>query len=406
MDRIGDARYVLLGEASHGTHEYYLWRARLSRRLIEERGFSFVAVEGDWPDCFRVHQYVTGQLDAPSAVSVLHEFARWPTWMWANWEVAAFCEWLRVWNLRRAPQHRAGFHGLDVYSLRESLDAIVRYLRQNHPEALEIAYRAFQCFDALGGDDPQDYAVATLMAPQGCEADVLALLREVRRRAAPIDGQAIDDLDAEMNAEVVRGAEAYYRTMIRGGSASWNLRDRHMADTLDRLMAHHGPNAKGIVWAHNTHVGDARQTDMASAGMFNIGQIAREDHADEGVVLVGFGTNAGSVIAGRSWGAPMERLAVPRARPGSWDAELHHLGAGNRMLIFPPHPESSVAMLAPRGQRAIGVVYNPEYERGNYVPTVLPLRYDALLFMDETQALHPLHVEPALESPELYPWNV
>jgi erythromycin esterase-like protein len=299
----------------------------------------------------------------------------------------------------------AGFFGLDVYSLRESLDAIVLYLRHNHPDALESAYRAFRCFDALGGDDPQEYAVATLMVPEGCEADVVALLHEIRRRTAGRDVRGLSELDAEMNAEVVRGAEAYYRTMIRGGGHSWNLRDRHMADTLDRLMAHHGPEAKAIVWAHNTHVGDARYTDMALAGMFNLGQLAREEHGDEGVVLVGFGTHEGSVIAGRSWGAPMERMPVPRARPGTWDAALHELG-GDRLVIFPPHPEATEALLVPRGQRAIGVVYNPEYERGNYVPTILPLRYDALLHIDRTQALHPLHVEPELESPELYPWNV
>lgn len=407
LDRIGEARYVLLGEASHGTHDYYLWRSRLSRRLIEERGFSFVAVEGDWPDCFRLNRYVTGLLDASSAAPVLREFARWPTWMWANWEVAAFAEWLRGWNLRHPERNRTGFYGLDVYSLRESLDAIVLYLRRNHPDAVEKAYRAFRCFDALGGDDPQEYAVATLLAPSGCEAEVIELLLEIRRRTAAASGfgSGLEELDAEMNAAVVRGAEAYYRTMIRGGGASWNLRDRHMAEMLDRLMIHHGPNAKAIVWAHNTHVGDARHTDMAAAGMVNLGQLAREQHGSDGVVLVGFSTYGGSVIAGRAWGAPMERLLAPSARAGSWDAALHELG-GDRLLIFPPHPEPSDSLLAPRGQRAIGVVYDPEHERGNYVPTVLPLRYDAVLHFDRTQALHPLHIEPTLESPELYPWNV
>jgi erythromycin esterase len=406
LDRIGDARYVLMGEASHGTHEFYLWRARLSRRLIEERGFSFVAVEGDWPDCFRINRYVLGLLDVPSAEAILHEFARWPTWMWANREVAAFAEWLQGRNADLPEAQRAGFYGLDVYSLRESLEAIVGYLGERHPDALEAAHRAFQCFERLGGDDPQEYAVSTMLVPQGCERDVLELLAEVRRRAGSGSRQPLHDLDAEMNAEVLRGAEAYYRTMIEGGGASWNLRDRHMADTLDRLMTWHGPAAKGIVWAHYTHIGDARHTDMADAGMFNIGQIAREEHGAEGVVLVGFGSYEGSVIAGRSWGAPMERMPIPPARTGSWDAALHLLGGEDRLLVIPPRSESSAGLLAPRGQRAIGVVYNPEMEWGNYVPTVLPLRYDALLYLDRTQALHPLHFDVSPEPPELWPWNV
>ncbi|MCC6314470.1 MAG: erythromycin esterase family protein [Thermomicrobiales bacterium] len=406
LERIGDARYVLLGEASHGTHDYYRWRALISQRLITEKGFDFVAVEGDWPDCFRVNQYARGRISAPTAVDVLRDFARWPTWMWANWEVAAFIEWLTRFNAGRPEDDRVGFYGLDVYSLHESLEAIVGYLQEHHPEALPAAQRAFRCFEAFG-DDPQEYALATRLVPRNCEDDVVRLLSTVRERAGAIGpGQSVADLDAEMNAWVVVNAEEYYRQMLGGGAVTWNLRDRHMAETLERLMRFHGPRAKAIVWEHNTHIGDARYTDMAADGMFNLGQLVREEKSSDGVVLAGFGSYAGSVIAGSAWGAPMEKMTVPPAQPGSWEAELHALNAEDRLLLFRPPAARSAALAQPRGNRAIGVVYRPEAEWGNYVPTVLPLRYDAFMYIDRTEALHPLHITPTPETPELYPWGV
>jgi erythromycin esterase len=404
LERIGDARYVLLGEASHGTHEYYLWRARISRRLIEEKGFRFIAVEGDWPDCFRVNRYVHGKLDDLTAEEVLRGFDRWPTWMWANWEVVALAEWLHLHNEGRPEDEQAGFYGLDVYSLWESLYEIIGYLKQHDPDAVGAAYQAFRCFEPYA-EDPQEYARATLFVPDTCREEVLALLRTVRERAA---GDAGDEtsLDAIMNAEAVKNAEEYYRTMVRGGAASWNLRDRHMADTLDRLMRYYGPDAKAIVWEHNTHVGDARYTTMANEGMYNVGQLVRQEHGDDGVVLAGFGSSQGTVVAGRSWDAPMEVMPVPPARAGSWEHALHLMEAEDRLLLFHTPVDAGDALAVPRGHRAIGVVYHPEAEWGNYVPTVLPLRYDAFLYLDQTQALHPLHVEPKGGPPELYPWGV
>jgi erythromycin esterase len=404
LERIGDARYVLLGEASHGTHEYYLWRARISRRLIEEKGFRFIAVEGDWPDCFRVNRYVHGKLDDLTAEEVLRGFDRWPTWMWANWEVVALAEWLHLHNEGRPEDEQAGFYGLDVYSLWESLYEIIGYLKQHDPDAVGAAYQAFRCFEPYA-EDPQEYARATLFVPDTCREEVLALLRTVRERAA---GDAGDEtsLDAIMNAEAVKNAEEYYRTMVRGGAASWNLRDRHMADTLDRLMRYYGPDAKAIVWEHNTHVGDARYTTMANEGMYNVGQLVRQEHGADGVVLAGFGSSQGTVVAGRSWDAPMEVMPVPPARAGSWEHALHLLEAEDRLLLFHTPVDAGDALAVPRGHRAIGVVYHPEAEWGNYVPTVLPLRYDAFLYLDQTQALHPLHVEPKGGPPELYPWGV
>lgn len=404
LERAGDARYVLLGEASHGTHDYYLWRARISRRLIEEKGFNFISVEGDWPDCFRVNRYVRGELPDQTAKDVLHAFSRWPTWMWANWEIAGFAEWLRRHNQGHPSGEQVGFYGLDVYSLWESLTVVTGYLREHHPEALPTAEQAFRCFEPYD-EDPQSYALATSFVPKDCEDAVVKLLAAVREKAGTGAERNPADFDAVMNAESLKGAETYYRAMLSGGAESWNIRDRHMADTLNRLTRFHGPDAKAIVWEHNTHVGDARYTDMASVGMFNVGELVRETHAEDGVVLVGFGSHRGTVIAGRAWDAPMQVMDVPPARNGSWEQALHELNGEDRLLLFRQPLEAGNALAVPGGHRAIGVVYHPEAEAGNYVPTVLPLRYDAFLYLDETTALHPMHIAEQAGPPELYPWG-
>jgi len=406
LERIGDSRYVLLGEATHGTSDYYTWRMKLSQRLIEEKGFSFIGVEGDWPDCYRVNRYVKDYPEAgENAHDVLHAFERWPTWMWANEEIVALTEWLREYNNTLPAEKKVGFYGLDVYSLWDSLYQVIGYLRRVDPSALPAARRAYRCFEPYG-EDVQEYARATVYVPKACEDEVIALLKQVQTNARryTADGREAY-FQAEQNALVVKNAEAYYRAMVRGGPESWNIRDRHMTETLERLMRHHGPDARGIVWEHNTHIGDARFTDMAGDGMVNIGQLVREAHADEGVFLIGFGSYQGSVIAGMEWEAPMERMRVPPAREGSWEEVLHDLDAEDKLLLF-EDDHASPALLRERGHRAIGVVYHPEYEQyGNYVPTVLPRRYDAFLYLDETEALHPLHmpVRHEGEGPETYP---
>ncbi|HET6232461.1 MAG TPA: erythromycin esterase family protein [Longimicrobiaceae bacterium] len=404
LDRIGGARIVLLGEASHGTSEYYTWRDRISRRLITEKGFSFISVEGDWPDCYTVNRWVKGGPGA-SARDVLHAFERWPTWMWANEEVVALAEWLRGHNASvAAGGAKAGFYGLDVYSLWDSMDAVIRYLETVDPDEARRARKAYGCFDPYH-DDAQDYAMATALVPTSCEDEAvrtLVALRQKEREYREDDPESF--FDAEQNALVARNAERYYRAMIRGGSASWNVRDTHMIETLERLLEHHGPNAKAIVWEHNTHIGDARATDMARAGMVNVGQLARQKWGDD-AVLVGFSSYSGSVIAGDEWGAPMRRLPVPEAREGSWEAICHSAGANDRLLLMEDLDEVEGAT-EPLGHRAIGVVYNPAAERyGNYVPSVLPYRYDAMLHIDHTHALSPLHMQPVEdgELPETYP---
>ena len=407
IDRIGDARYVLLGEASHGTSEYYTWRAEITKRLVVERGFSFIGVEGDWPDCYRVNRYVKRYPSAgESAEAVLHEYERWPTWMWANREVVELAEWLHDHNLALSADARVGFYGLDVYSLWDSMHAVVEYLERVDPRLAEGARRAYRCFDPYA-EDAQEYARATYLVPADCEREVVDVLSELRARATRYQDDGRESyFDAEQNALVARNAEFYYRTMVRGGPTSWNVRDNHMVETLERLMQHHPPSAKAIVWEHNTHVGDARYTDMARAGMVNVGQLVRQAHERDGVVLVGFGSHHGTVIAGDEWGAPMRRMVVPPARAGSWEARCHEALGRDALFVFDGDDGGIHGLDEAIDHRAIGVVYDPSRERwGNYVPTLMARRYDAFLYIDETRALDPLHMPAHVDHdvPETYP---
>jgi erythromycin esterase len=409
FDRIGDSRIVMLGEASHGTHEYYTWRSHISKRLIEEKGFSFIAVEGDWPDCYRLNRFVKGyDIDNKSSFKVLHAFNRWPTWMWANWEIVALADWMQLHNEGLPANRKAGFYGLDVYSLWESMENIMQYLKKTDPAALKVAEEAFQCFEPYRKDEGQSYARATQFVPELCENEVINLLKEIQKKLPSYNTDHENVFNAEQNALVTVNAERYYRAMIKGGPHSWNLRDRHMADTLERLLRFHGENSKVIVWAHNTHVGDARATDMADEGMFNIGELARMEHHDKGVFLVGFGSYKGTVMAGRNWGAEMKAMQLPEAIKGSWEYSLHNAGKENKLLLMDDFMSNDMLMENHIGHRAVGVVYNPEYEKyGNYVPTILPLRYDAFIYLDETKALHPLHIKPdGQQVPETYPFGV
>ncbi|NUP51888.1 MAG: erythromycin esterase family protein [Catenulispora sp.] len=419
LERIGPARIVLIGEASHGTSEYYRWRAELSRRLIAERGFSFVAVEGDWPDCLRISRWLTdpatdrtarqtpdqGTKTASlsgadgadgadrSARAALAHFDRWPRWMWANEEVADFLDWLRDHNTRTGAG--VGFYGLDVYSLWESMAAVLDYVEDRYPDLVPEAQRAWACFEPYDGD-PGAYAHATRMVPATCEDEVVSLLAALRSRTAAAGDDPEAALDARQNAEVAAGAERYYRAMVRADDQSWNIRDRHMADTLDRLLEHRGPDAKAIVWEHNTHVGDARATPMADHGMVNVGQLVRERHGAADVVAVGMAGHHGTVVAADAWGAQARVLPVPDAPEGTHEQLLHEALGEASLAVFPTVADGPRWLTRPRGHRAIGVVYRPGRERfGNWVPTVLGRRYDALCYFDSTEALHPLAAEPA-----------
>lgn len=407
MDRIGDAQYVLLGEASHGTSEFYIWRSHISRRLMQEKGFNFIAVEGDWPDCYRVNRYVKGyENSGKSASEVMRTFNRWPTWMWGNREMLPLVEWMRRYNAEVKPPKPVGFYGLDVYSLWDSLRAVTRYLEMVDPEAAERAKEAYRCFDPYGAE-AQQYSLETMFAPESCEDEVVQVLQELRQKAKeyPQDDEAI--FDAEQNALVAVNAERYYRTLIMADSSSWNIRDRHMTETLTNLMRRHGDGAKAIIWAHNTHIGDARFTDMAAAGMINLGQLLREQHTPDNVVLVGFGSYGGTVVAGANWDAPVQVMRLPSARMDSWEHLLHEAGPNDKLLISNDMGRQD-GLWEVRNHRAVGVVYHPERDRlSNYVPTLLPARYDAFIYLDETHALRPLQLISGQDKdlPETYPWR-
>jgi erythromycin esterase len=407
MKRIGDARIVMLGEASHGTHEYYNWRSYITRRLIKEKGFNFIAVEGDWPDCYRLNRHIKyHDSQGIGSFQVLHAFNRWPTWMWANWEMVALADWLKQYNTGRPPNQRAGFYGLDVYSLWESMDNIMQYLKKTDPQAMKKAEEAFTCFEPYRKEEGQAYARASQFVPELCENEVVELLREIRRKLPAYNTDHENVFNAEQNALVMVNAEKYYRTMVHGGPHSWNLRDAHMENTLDRLLAFHGKNSKAVVWAHNTHVGDARATDMVQEGMYNIGELARMKYAED-VVLVGMGSYQGSVIAGRSWDAKMEIMDLPPASANSWEYLLRQAGNKNKLLIMDDFHQD-IFLENHIGHRAVGVVYHPKYEQyGNYVPSILPLRYDAFFYFDRTRALHPLHMQPeGHQVPDTFPFGV
>ncbi|TWF34834.1 erythromycin esterase-like protein [Chitinophaga polysaccharea] len=408
IDKIGHARVVMLGEASHGNHEYYKWRNYISQRLIAEKGFNFIAVEGDWPDCYRFNRYIKHyDQSGSSAFNVLHSFNRWPTWMWANWEITALGEWLYNYNVSLSVEKKIGFYGLDVYSLWESMEAILAYLRKEDPAMVSVAEEAYQCFEPYRTEEGHGYARATALVPELCKTEVVNLLRDIRQRFPHYDTDHESAFSTEQNALVAVHAENYYSAMIKGGPHSWNIRDLHMEETLERLLQFHGGQSKAIIWAHNTHIGDARATDMASEGMVNIGELARAKFGEHQVALVGFGAYQGHVIAGKRWGARMANMTVPPAQTGSWEYLLRNEGDCNKWFLM-DDLRNTQFLEVPVGHRAIGVVYHPEYERyGNYVPSILPLRYDAFIYLDHVTALHPLHIKPdGTQMPETYPFGV
>ncbi|MGN7764352.1 erythromycin esterase family protein [Paenibacillus sp. 22594] len=390
------ASYVLLGEASHGTSEFYSVRAGLTKRLIAEEGFRFIAVEGDWPSCYTLNRYIKGYPDAADhARAALSDYTRWPSWMWANREILELAEWLRSYNQERPDSEKVGFYGIDMYSLWESMDEILKYLASKGSPDLEAAIHAFECFEPYGREG-QSYGISASLYGEGCEEEVVSLLSKLQdewKQAHPADRE--NALSAELNAMTVQGAESYYRTMIRHDSDSWNIRDRHMVAALEKLMEFHGEGARVVVWEHNTHIGDARATDMAEDQMVNVGQLLREKYGST-VYAVGFGTYRGTVIAGRAWGAPAEEMQVPPALKNSWEELLHRDGAEDKLLLF--SQGETVLDQKVIGHRAIGVVYHPERERGNYVPSILSKRYNAFIYLDHTHALSPVQTGAAFTS--------
>src|SRR6184192_1904350 len=416
LELIGNARIVLLGEASHGTHEFYFERAQITKRLIVEKNFTVLAIEADWPDASRVHRYVRSSSNDANASEALAGFRRFPTWMWRNTVVVEFVEWLRGFNKdldpKRAP---VGFYGMDLYSLHASIDAVLGYLEKIDPEAAKRARLRYSCFDHFSRN-PQEYGYATTVgAIESCEDAVVAQLVELQQKAAEFlsrDGAvaAEEFFFAEQNARLVKDSERYYRAMFRGRASSWNLRDRHMVETIENLVAHldGSRQPKAIVWAHNSHLGDARATEMSHYGEVNVGQLIRERFGNDSV-LIGFTTHHGTVTAASDWGAPAERKNVRPALRGSYEELFHETGLPRFWIDLQGAGQIGVLQQR-RIERAIGVIYRPETERlSHYFHARLPEQFDAIIHLDETRAVEPLERTSIWEEgelPETYPFKV
>jgi len=414
MARIGDARFVLIGEASHGTHEFYRIRAAITKELILRKGFTAIAVEADWPDAYRVNRYVRGRDTDPDAERALGGFQRFPQWMWRNADVLDFVGWLRSHNESVADERKVGFYGLDLYSLHASMEAVISYLRKVDPRAAERAALRYGCFDRFG-EDPQEYGyAATLGMSDSCEREVVAQLLDLRASAekyAGTDGRvALDDLFfAEQNARLVANAERYYRAMFGSRVASWNLRDQHMADTLEgleRFLGREGTAPSIVVWAHNSHLGDARATELGDGGELNVGQLVRQRHG-ESAVLIGFSTYTGSVTAASDWDEPARHMTVRPALAGSYEHLFHEVGIPNFALDLGQPSDAVAGLESARLQRAIGVIYRPDTERmSHYFEARLPDQFDFMLHYDQTRAVEPMERNPLWirgEVPETWP---
>lgn len=412
LEWIGDRRLVLIGEASHGTHDFYRERAEITRLLIQKKGFNAVAIEGDWPDASRVHRFVRGSGSDANARDALGDFKRFPAWMWRNTDVLAFVDWQREFNGGIAPQERIGFYGLDLYSLHSSIRAVLDYMDKVDPEGAKRARYRYGCFDHFG-EDTQAYGyAATFGLDRSCEDQVVEQLIEMRRSSTELAlrdgrGESDDYLFAEQNARLVQNAERYYRTMFAGRAESWNVRDRHMAETLEWLRRSRS-GVKIVVWAHNSHLGDARATEMSERGEVNVGQLARE-HFGNDVFLVGFTTYSGEVTAASDWDAPAERKSIRLALEGSYEALFHQTRIP--AFLLPLHDGNvSRALAGPLLERAIGVIYRPQSERlSHYFKCRLSDQFDAVIHIDRTRALIPFERTSrwnAGEAPETYPFAV
>ena len=415
MEVLGDCRFALLGEASHGTHEFYQTRAEITKRLIEERGYSAVAVEADWPDAHRVNRYVQGRGDDANAVEALSSFKRFPTWMWRNTELVEFITWLRKHNDSLSEGTRkVGFYGLDLYSLHTSARFVLDYLEKVDPEAARRARYRYSCFEHFG-ENTQAYGYATSFGlSKTCEDEVVSQLVEMQRQAADLasrDGHVEPDefFIAEQNARLVKNAERYYRAMFESRVFSWNLRDQHMVETLDALVVHLGASPKIAVWAHNSHLGDARATEMGDHGELNVGQLVRERYRN-GALLLGFTTYTGSVTAASDWDGPVERKIVRPALSGSYEALFHETGVPSFLLTLRDNNWFSGVLNKKRLERAIGVIYLPETERtSHYFEARLADQFDAVIHLDETRAVEPLERTSQWEAgevPETFPFAV
>lgn len=382
-------KLVLLGEASHGTHEYYHWRAEISKRLITEKNFSFIAVEGDWASIYRLNKYVKGLENAKSsAKEVLQSFDRWPEWMWANTDILELAEWLKEYNYKLPPEEKVGFYGFDVYGQWQAMDDLLSWSENNLNDKHNDILNKLNCFAGYRTDEWQ-YAREVAEGKNSCEEELQQIVEMLRDHGESIDSSEMKPyFRAKQNALVVQNAESFYRLALQNRTDSWNSRVDHMWLTITRLLDFYGQNSKGIVWAHNTHVGDSRATNMHLINQYNIGKLSRTTLGEENVFIAGLGTYRGKVNAGFEWGAPMRIMNVPKAQKGSLDYYLGQVPHKQFYILFNEDDRKEQVLAGNYlGHRAIGVTYNPRWEAGNYVPTLPAFRYDALLFFRETSAL-------------------
>jgi protein-L-isoaspartate(D-aspartate) O-methyltransferase len=408
LDRIGDARIVLLGEASHGTSEFYRMRARITRALIERKGFSVVALEADWPDASRVDRYIRG---LPPSAAGSEAFARFPTWMWRNTEFGAFVEWLRTWNAGHAePRQRVALRGLDLYSLYTSIEAVLSYLDRVDPESATVARERYGCLTPWQRDPATYGRLAISGRYRSCEEPAVQMLRDLLARRldySRLDGEQY--FDAAQNARLVTDAERYYRRMYYGSVESWNLRDSHMFETLQRLLDYSGPESRIVVWEHNSHIGDASATELGAMGEYNVGQLCRQQYG-ESAYLLGFGTDHGTVAAASDWDGPMQRMQVRPAHPTSYESLCHETGIPGFLLPLriPAREAVRDELSAPRLERAIGVIYRPDTElQSHYFEAELPRQFDEYCWFDETSAVTAMPRQArAPGMPDTYPFGV
>ncbi|EFJ14202.1 hypothetical protein SELMODRAFT_120707 [Selaginella moellendorffii] len=417
IERIAKAKVVMLGEATHGTREFYEWRRIISEILIANHGFTVLNIEGDWPPCQEVNRFITKKVSSSASAEELlaKSFRRWPTWMWANDEFRAMVEWMKEFNSTRLDREsQVRLFGLDVYSLFDSIAIVLDEVAKIDPALAEKAKHHYACFDPFEANE-EEYLQSLVEFPEGCQAEALRVLKDLLKKrineeTAAADGDVV--FDAQQNARIVRNNESYYRAMVYGNEDSWNVCESHMMETLDLLLKTR-PHNKLIVWAHNTHIGDYCATNMRKMGQVNIGGLVREKYGESQVALVGFGTFKGSVIASSKWAGPILQLHVPEGRDGSYEmiiceaAQQEKIPGDAFYLLLDDSEARKVqhCLSEWRGQRAIGVVYDPKKEKwGNYVPTMLAKRYDAFIYIHETKALRPLGVTPDLHVlPETYP---
>lgn len=408
FDRFADARVVCLGEASHGTSEFYRARAAITKRLVAHHGFTIVAAEADWPDAATVDRYIRHRKPRDGEQ---RSFERFPTWMWRNREFDQLIRWMRRHNHGRDYADMAGFYGLDLYNMSMSMRAVIDFLATEDPEAGEIAKARYGCLDPWA-DEPQGYgALALYEGYARCESGVTQMLMDLMQRDFDCLSEECDEwLDAAANARVVKNAEAYYRVMYRGAAESWNLRDTHMFETLVQILDAKGPRSKAVVWAHNSHIGNAAFTEMGQVrGELNIGQLVKE-RFDAKARLIGFGTHSGTVAAADDWDSPMKVKAVNPSMPDSYERASHDSGLQRFVLDLRPEEigrDIREALMEPKLERFIGVIYRPETERwSHYSQCILPRQYDGWVWFDETKAVTPLPGEQRPGDDETYPFGL